>query len=163
MPTCTRRLTSAELIGLGGAVEIDLLEASGRLGAAANVAQELGSLEGQERRDIVGNPGGLGNREQHRVHAEVNDRPDPILRKNEQEISSQAKRGGVVLMGMNANQTKVGRQTLAVDYSAATLDPSPESQRALQQLRDEVVAEMYARIEGDVVELEVARMFEVAA
>lgn len=43
-----------------------------------------------------------------------------------------------------------------------TLDASPESQRALQQLRDEVVAETYARIEADSVELEVSRMFEGA-
>ncbi len=60
-----------------------------------------------------------------------------------------------------ARSNQAGRATVAVDYSTATLDPSPESQRILQRWRDEVVAEVYARIAADEVEAEVAAMFEV--
>lgn len=59
-----------------------------------------------------------------------------------------------------AKTKRIGRDTLAVDYRAVTIEPSPESQRALRALRDEVVAEVYARLGADEVELEVARLFE---
>ncbi len=52
---------------------------------------------------------------------------------------------------------EAGRTTLAVDYTAETLGASPESQRALQQLRDEVVAGIYVDVDVDV---DVDHMFE---
>jgi hypothetical protein len=54
----------------------------------------------------------------------LNDRPDLILKEIDRHKKLKPFRSAAVPGGTMANQTKVGRQTLAVDYQATTIAPA---------------------------------------